>query len=94
MRFWLHLLFQVLYWMRCALYGTEANLALGIIETIPNAPSIHSLKKNTPNFTSLLDFMIDVSLCVNAPFVFVPDTDAAVLDVWRCKFRVVQNSTA
>jgi len=31
----------------------------GIIETIPNAPSLHHIKKNTPNFTCLLDFMID-----------------------------------
>jgi len=31
----------------------------GIIETIPNTTSLHNLKKNTPNFTTLLDFFVD-----------------------------------
>jgi hypothetical protein len=31
----------------------------GLIETIPNAISLHNLKKSTPNFTTLLDFFIE-----------------------------------
>ena len=32
---------------------------MGIIECIPNTHSIHSIKKRTPNFTSLLNFFAD-----------------------------------
>jgi len=37
---------------------TSANS--GIIETVTDATSIHNIKKNTPNFTTLLYFFIDL----------------------------------
>ncbi len=37
---------------------TSANS--GIIETVTDAVSLHNIKKNTPNFTSLLYFFINV----------------------------------
>lgn len=38
---------------------TSANS--GIIETVADAISLHNIKKNTPNFTTLLYFFVDVS---------------------------------
>lgn len=51
-------LFNVFDYCSYEILVTSANS--GIIETVADAISLHNIKKNTPNFTTLLYFFVDV----------------------------------